>query len=281
MSRSLLYCPLEVPLGIFVLPKSGSTAAQTWAAMLDEEAVWGRLMQLGKAAKRDWDMWKTQGRQMTSPLPGGKELPDNEEEKVARLFGESSSVRAELKQQALGIDCEFKYTELGKRWLRRIGMPTALTRQLKMQKTLLLLPPPQRCTMCCLAGQGRIRVVVARHPFARLFSYFREEMRLNPNETTEILRRRMSLWPEFVRSVSRIPGRLSLMDREELHAAQNELAPLRTRLMHQEEYRSRNMLHFLHHTRPALDWLTQWWTASNLAGAQPGNMAREGGGGGG
>eukprot|EP00927_Polykrikos_kofoidii_P066262 TRINITY_DN61895_c0_g1_i1.p1 TRINITY_DN61895_c0_g1~~TRINITY_DN61895_c0_g1_i1.p1 ORF type:complete len:571 (+),score=71.06 TRINITY_DN61895_c0_g1_i1:190-1902(+) len=141
----LWVCPLRAPMAFLLLPKAASTSLANWIGRLD--GLHGRWAALRTAYNEGGDDAVAQllkerfaNRSFRSESAAfGERARGARSERLATTERRSTVVFSELREGSGAED---------------------------------IVPPAADCPACCNPGQWRTRVVVGRHPLARLVSYF-------------------------------------------------------------------------------------------------------------
>lgn len=141
----LFLCPLAAPVALLLLPKAASTALSNWAGRLDR--LLGRWSAVHAAATRGGDA------EVTRVLKA--RFAKNSSRKIAK----------QLAARARGARSD----DILPQERRRTAVFTDLR---EVTGAVDVILPAMDCPTCCHPASWRTRVVVARHPLARLVSYF-------------------------------------------------------------------------------------------------------------
>lgn len=134
----IYHCPRNLPIALFLLPKSGTTSSLNW--LLGHEDVWPSLDHAASAMRESpSEMMHWLGSEAAWWMVG---------EDAAKM--------------------------IANRVMHRYpATPESLHEAKEVTKHMKFLPPAHLCPMCCAKGLDRLKVVVARNPFVRLASFFK------------------------------------------------------------------------------------------------------------
>lgn len=177
----LWLCPTQAPVALLLIPKAASTSLANWGGRLD--GLQGRWFALRDAVGRDLRaMPFAAGVAVGGATVRGGHLRRT----LARRFAnESSAMIDALVERALGPRSQAIAAPFRRR--------SAVFSELRERSGALdLVMPASDCPSCCShPSLWRTKVVVARHPLARLVSFFRMAWVSNPR------RKNSSLWSGF------------------------------------------------------------------------------------
>lgn len=253
--KPYLHCPMWAPVALFIVDRIASMSLLIWLSMMD-----GRPRRLASHEHYTFRSLIANERSGFKPPFEPAASHDNQQAKSFSIWSsmaeafDGDNLKNLLKHwfdpeyEAVGLD-----KEQGSNLTRRSMIFYESFGEIGKRFVL----PPHLCLTCCQTGFGRIKVLVVRNPFERLFSFFR----LKWLDSSSKKSNRWDDFPVFVRYVSEISNNtdayLNLPDTFSYGASTQEGDT--------PEFTQYDLLH----TRAVSEWLASASFANNLGAAGP------------